>query len=127
MCLFAFLVTELDWYSQPDERGTDEFFGVSITRVTSLFWRRGRYRDWIFLDKDDDDFNVILNCFLAAIQTMFPAAGQETLDLLGAPNLPRLPVLSRSLISELDQIEAASVLVLDDYHTIPSAQSEHFR
>lgn len=73
---------------------------------------------WLSLDKDDNDLNTFLNYFLAAIQTVFPEAGQETAHLLRAPSLPPLSVLSRSLINELDQIETPFILVLDDYHYI---------
>jgi LuxR family maltose regulon positive regulatory protein len=38
--------------------------------------------------------------------------------MLTATDLPPVSVLARSLINELEQIEKAFILVLDDYHFI---------
>lgn len=73
---------------------------------------------WQSLDEYDDDLVLFLTCFIAAVQTVFPEAGQKTWALLKAPSLPPAPVLARNLINELDQIETPFVLVLDDYHVI---------
>jgi LuxR family maltose regulon positive regulatory protein len=73
---------------------------------------------WLSLDERDDDLVTFLTYFITAIQTMFPAACRDTLALLNAATLPPLPVLSRSLINELDQLEPAFTLVLDDFHLI---------
>jgi LuxR family maltose regulon positive regulatory protein len=73
---------------------------------------------WLSLGEDDNDLVVFLVYFLAAVQTIFPQAGEETLGLLHAATLPPLPVIARSLINELDQIEQPFILVLDDYHHI---------
>ena len=73
---------------------------------------------WLSLDEQDDDLVTFLTYFIAAIQTMFPATCQNTMALLNAATLPPLPVLGRSLINELDQLEPAFKLVLDDFHFI---------
>lgn len=73
---------------------------------------------WLSLDEYDNDLVVFLTYFLAAIQTMFPGAGKETLKLANATDLPLLRYLTASLINELDSIEEEYVLVLDDYHLI---------
>jgi LuxR family maltose regulon positive regulatory protein len=73
---------------------------------------------WVSLDQNDNDLRVFLSYFLAAVQTLFPGAGQNTEALLNAPNLPPLTVLAHSLINELDQIDHSFILVLDDYHAI---------
>jgi len=73
---------------------------------------------WVSLDNNDNDLRVFLSYFLAAVQTQFPAAGQNTEALLNSAELPPLSALTHSLINELDQIDSPFILVLDDYHTI---------
>ena len=73
---------------------------------------------WVSLDEHDDDLVVFLNYFLAAIQSIFPDFGGETLALLKVSPLPPLSAISRCLINELAQINQHFMLVLDDYHQI---------
>ena len=73
---------------------------------------------WLSLDENDNDLALFVAYFLNAVQTMFPDAGEDTLALLKAATLPPIPVLARSLINELDQIDLPFILVLDDYHHI---------
>ncbi len=73
---------------------------------------------WVSLENNDNDLRVFLSYFLAAVQTQFPAAGQNTEALLNSPELPPLSVITHSLINELDQIDSPLILVLDDYHAI---------
>jgi LuxR family maltose regulon positive regulatory protein len=73
---------------------------------------------WLSLDANDNDLALFLSYFLAAVQTMFPDAGEDTLALLKAATPPPIPVLARSLINELDRIEQPFILVLDDCHHI---------
>jgi len=60
---------------------------------------------WVSLDKNDNNLHLFLAYLLDAVQTLFPAAGQNTEALLNAPNLPPLTVLAHSLINDLDQID----------------------
>ncbi len=73
---------------------------------------------WVSLDENDNDLRVFLSYFMAAVQTQFPAAGQNTETLLNSSELPPLSVITHSLINELDQIDSPLILVLDDYHAI---------
>ena len=73
---------------------------------------------WLSLDETDNDLHLFLSYLLAAVQTVSPAAGKEIQTILNAPQLPPLPVLSGSLINELDKIDQAFILTLDDYHVI---------
>ncbi|MGD9317169.1 MAG: LuxR C-terminal-related transcriptional regulator [Anaerolineae bacterium] len=73
---------------------------------------------WLSLDEDDNDLVRFLTYLLAAVETMFPNAVAETRSLLSAAGPPPLPVVTRSLINELDQVECPFILVLDDYHHI---------
>lgn len=73
---------------------------------------------WLSLDETIDDLGVFLAYFVAAIQTVFPAALQRTQTLLVAMSLPPLGVLTASLVNELDEIERDFIVVLEDYHAI---------
>ena len=73
---------------------------------------------WLSLEETDNDFHLFLSYLLAAVQTVFPAACKEMQLILNAPQLPPFPVLSGSLINELDKIDQAFILTLDDYHVI---------
>ncbi len=73
---------------------------------------------WVSLDENDNDLGIFLSYFISAIQRIFPAACAETRSMLGLDPLPPVSGLARSLINELDQIEAAFILALDDYHLI---------
>ena len=73
---------------------------------------------WLSLDETDNDLHLFLSYLLAAVQTVSPAAGKEIQSILNAPRLPPIPALSSSLINELDKIDQAFILTLDDYHVI---------
>ena len=73
---------------------------------------------WLSLDEADNDLHLFIAYLLAAVQTVFPAAGKEIQSLLNAPELPPHSILSNVLINELDQIEQPFILCLDDYHVI---------
>jgi len=73
---------------------------------------------WYALDEDDNDLHLFLSYILSGIRSVFHEACRETQSLLNTADLPPLPLLVRSLINELDQIERAFILVLDDYHLI---------
>jgi LuxR family maltose regulon positive regulatory protein len=72
----------------------------------------------VSLDKNDNDLRLFLNYLLAAIQTMFPDAGRETLAMANALQLPPLSAVTGTLINELDRIEQPFILSLDDCHHI---------
>jgi LuxR family maltose regulon positive regulatory protein len=73
---------------------------------------------WLTLGEDDNDLGLFLTYLVAAIQTIFPDAVNDTQALLKAANLPLVPVIARTLINELAQIEEPFILVLDDYDLI---------
>jgi LuxR family maltose regulon positive regulatory protein len=43
---------------------------------------------WVSLDEDDNDLRLFLTYVVAALQTLFPQAGQHTQALLSAAELP---------------------------------------
>ena len=73
---------------------------------------------WVSLDENDSDLRLFLAYFVSAIQGIFPAACSQTLSILKVGHLPTLSVLAANLINELDQVEKAFILALDDYHLI---------
>jgi len=73
---------------------------------------------WISLDENDNDFYTFLSYLLAAVQTLFPSAVENTKALLNAPSFPPMTTLVHGLINELDQIDQSFILVLDDYQAI---------
>jgi LuxR family maltose regulon positive regulatory protein len=62
--------------------------------------------------------DIFLAYVVAAVQAIFPGTLPKTQTLLNAPTLPPESVLAPILINELDAIDAAFILVLDDYHAI---------
>jgi ATP/maltotriose-dependent transcriptional regulator MalT len=52
---------------------------------------------------------MFLSYFITAVQTIHPGVGQETQALLTAPSLPPPPLLARTLINELSQIDTPFV------------------
>ena len=75
---------------------------------------------WLSIDEADNDLHLFLSYFLAAVQTVFPGAGQKIQTLLKSEELPPLSILAGQLINELDTIDEAFILILDDYHAVQS-------
>jgi LuxR family maltose regulon positive regulatory protein len=73
---------------------------------------------WLSLDESDSDQAVFLHYLINAVQTVFPEIGEKTLALLRAPEPPPLPILSSTVINDLDRIEQPFILALDDYHLV---------
>jgi len=73
---------------------------------------------WLSIDETDNDLHLFLSYFLAAVQTLFPEVGQEIQTILKSQELPPLPVLTGRLINELDKIDQAFILTIDDYHVV---------
>ena len=53
----------------------------------------GRSTAWFSADDTDNDIHFFLSYFVAAVQTVRPQYGEETLVILRPPQLPPLPVL----------------------------------
>jgi LuxR family maltose regulon positive regulatory protein len=73
---------------------------------------------WLSLDKNDSNLHIFISYFIAAVETLFSGACRNTQDMLNAPDLPPIKVLTTSLLNELGWIEQAFILVLDDYSLI---------
>ena len=73
---------------------------------------------WLSLDEHDHDLTSFLNYFVAALQTLFPSRGQETLTLLQGEKRPPAHALAATLSNELNEIAQPFTLVVDDYHMV---------
>jgi LuxR family maltose regulon positive regulatory protein len=73
---------------------------------------------WVSLDGNDNDLRLFLSYFVSAIQRISSVACGDTESMLKVAHLPPVSVLVRSLLNELNQMEQAFILVLDDYHLI---------
>jgi len=67
-------------------------YGKSIL-ISSWLATIDRSGAWLSLDEKDNDLRRFLSHSLAGVQTIFPAAGLETLSMLKAADLPPLPSL----------------------------------
>lgn len=76
---------------------------------------------WLSLDEYDNDFALFLGYIVAAIQRVFPTAGANTLGLLQASQLLPIHYMALTLLSELAELPADFILVMDDYHLIVEA------
>ena len=75
---------------------------------------------WLSLDADDNDLNVFLSYFIAAVRVLEPHACAETEALARLPVPAPITVLAHQLINDLDELGERFVLVLDDYDRIDS-------
>ncbi len=78
----------------------------------------GRPTAWLSLDERDSDVTRFLNYFIAAIQSIVPAVGNEILEVLQSPPQPPTEVMLTSLLNEIATLKAPFLLVLDDYHLL---------
>ena len=73
---------------------------------------------WLSLGEAENDPLTLLSYVVSAVQGVFPDACDETRALLEASTPPPITEIATSLVNELDHLEAAFVLVLDDFHVI---------
>ncbi|MCO5242885.1 MAG: LuxR C-terminal-related transcriptional regulator [Anaerolineae bacterium] len=91
-------------------------------------WLKGvpRPSAWLSLDERDSDLAGFLNYFVAAIRTIFPHAGANTLALIQAPQLPSVQDIIACLLSDFDDLNEHPdlppgqrfILILDDLHLV---------
>jgi LuxR family transcriptional regulator, maltose regulon positive regulatory protein len=77
---------------------------------------------WVTLDEHDNDPVRFWTYVCSALRTLDSAIGKSTLSLLTGPQPPSFGTLLTPLINELAQLDARSVLVLDEYHAIKSTE-----
>ena len=75
---------------------------------------------WLSLDENDSDPSRFLTYFVAALQTIDPAMGQDVLAALQSPQPLSTEALLTVLVNDLSKLSTPFILVLDDYHVIDS-------
>ncbi len=73
---------------------------------------------WLSLDESDNDPVRFWSYVIAALQTVVPGAGDQSLALLPSPQPPSWPLTLTFLLNDLSALSAPCFLVLDDYQTI---------
>lgn len=81
---------------------------------------------WISLDEELNDLRTFLFYFRTAIEKLFPRVLEKTGALIQASELPAGKEIAHSVLNELDQIQEAYILVLDDYHHIHDKMIHQF-
>lgn len=80
---------------------------------------------WLCIDERGDDLRSFITHLIAALRTVRPGIGRQTLDLLNLPSPSSPAGLAATLNNEL--IECGElVLTLDDYHLISDADVHEF-
>ena len=77
---------------------------------------------WLSLDQSDDDPASFWTYLVAALQTVLPEVGADTLVLLKSPQPPAIESVLTTLLNQLGALRGDVVLVLDDYHLIDSPE-----
>ena len=81
----------------------------------------GSVTAWLSLDSGDNEPVAFWTHVIAALRTVAPTVGAKALSLLESPDRSSEAVLA-PLLNELNALRHDLVLVLDDYHTIDSAE-----
>ncbi|GAI42048.1 unnamed protein product, partial [marine sediment metagenome] len=82
---------------------------------------------WVSLDEGDNDPIRFWDYFIAALQTLQPAVGENALTLLHTTQtfpgqIPPIESVLTVLINDLASIRGEFVVALDDYHLVESQQ-----
>jgi LuxR family maltose regulon positive regulatory protein len=88
------------------------------TLVSHWLERETRPSAWLSLEAADSDLRRFLQYLIAALQTLAPEIGRDTLALLKKLDLPPWKILAQTLLNELSRLKEVCLLVLDDYHRL---------
>jgi len=77
---------------------------------------------WFALDAGDNDPVRFFTYLIAALRTIAPSVGERTIPVLRAPGTSLTDEVLPLLLTELEALSRSSVLVIDDYHLIDSAE-----
>jgi LuxR family maltose regulon positive regulatory protein len=79
--------------------------------------RAGRVA-WVSLGPDDDDLRRFVDRIVAAVTDCPPGFGARTRALLQTDRAVPAPGVVASFVAELDELDGATILALDDFHVI---------
>src|SRR3954447_25724846 len=95
--------------------------GYGKTTLLSAWLKQtSRPAAYLAIDEDDADCVLFISALVAALQTLVPDFGRDTLTLLRLPDLPPKGYLAATLATEIASLPQDAVLVLDDYHMLNS-------
>jgi LuxR family maltose regulon positive regulatory protein len=77
---------------------------------------------WFALDANDNDPVRFFSYVIEAMRRLSPGVGTRSLEILQAPGSSLVDDVLPSLLRELEDLPRPSVLVIDDYHLIESAE-----
>lgn len=81
---------------------------------------------WLSLDAAESDLRQFLSYVVAAFSSEFSGCFGDTVDVLQSPQLPAADQLAGIFCNDIDALDAAVVLALDDYHRITSNEVHEF-
>ena len=85
----------------------------------------GRSTAWLSLDPSDSQGASFWPYVIAALQTVEPDVGADSLSLLQQPQPPPIELALAPLVNELTTTSRQVVLILDDYHVIDADDVHH--
>jgi LuxR family transcriptional regulator, maltose regulon positive regulatory protein len=77
---------------------------------------------WVSLDERDNDRSRFWSYLISALQKIQPGVGQSALAMLQSPQPTPIEGVLIDILNDVQDIADDFLLVLDDYHTIHSAQ-----
>ncbi len=97
--------------------------GYGKTTTISAWLQSSRsYRAWLSLDESDNAPATFLTYFLAAIRKAIPGFADELAAVVTGANVPPNSHFIATLADELELLDRAVVLVLDDFQVIQNAE-----
>ena len=81
---------------------------------------------WLSLDPADSDMTQFLSYLVAALRGACPDSCADTVEMLRSKVLPDTGPAAGVFCNDLEQLEEAIVLVLDDYYQISSSEVDNF-
>jgi LuxR family transcriptional regulator, maltose regulon positive regulatory protein len=88
------------------------------TLVTAWLEQQDLPAAWYSVDERDNDLNRFLAYLTAALETIQPEVGRQTLNRLHSRGRPPLESVMTLLCNDIAAISHPFVLVLDDYHLV---------
>ena len=76
---------------------------------------------WITLDEEDNDFARFIQYLVAGVQKLDPAIDNTAVELLLSPQPMLKTAALTALLNQIDDVQADTILVLDDFHLIDNA------
>ena len=77
---------------------------------------------WLSLDAADAELRTFLSHLMAALKAFGPEVGAEALALMDTERALPVEDIVASLVNDLDALEGATVVALDDYHVIDAPE-----